>query len=103
MAISSLFILALGLTGIYLAKVVIASHVQRSQLPVFRKKQATKSTDKATQLITPAQLLASMKGRTVDVPDMSKEFSGWSKGINPFYQKMVPLVDSKLERYFFQV
>jgi hypothetical protein len=102
MVVSSLFLLALGLTGIYLAKVAIASHVQHGQLPVFTKKQVTKATDKATHRITSAQLLASLKGRTVEVPDMSKEFSGWSKGINPFYKKMVPLVDSRLEGYVFQ-
>ena len=45
------------------------------------------------------QLLAMILGRSIEVPDMGRYFAGWSKGINPGYQSMIPMVNAKLERY----
>jgi hypothetical protein len=42
-------------------------------------------------------LLASLKGQTIGIPDLRKVFRGWPVGINQHYERMVPLVDQKLE------
>ncbi len=44
------------------------------------------------------RLLALISGRSIEVPDMSREYAGWSRGINPGYKSMISLVDAKLER-----
>jgi hypothetical protein len=43
-------------------------------------------------------ILAALRGQTITVPDLSKTFDGWPMEINQHYQKMIPVVDEKLQR-----
>lgn len=44
------------------------------------------------------RLLTSIKGQTIQVPNLNSILAGWPVEINPDYEKMVPVVNRKLER-----
>ena len=46
-----------------------------------------------------SRLASSLRGQTIEVPDLHPDYVGWAQGINPHYKEMVPMVDSKLKRY----
>jgi hypothetical protein len=47
-----------------------------------------------------AQILrTALRGQTVTVPNLWPSFAKWPQGINVHYERLVKVVDDKLERY----
>ena len=44
------------------------------------------------------RLLTSIKGQTIKVPNLNSILAGWPAEINPNYERMLPVVNRKLER-----
>lgn len=45
------------------------------------------------------QLLDSIRGRTVQIPDLRPIFTQYTGELNPNYRALVPLVNKRLERF----
>ena len=52
----------------------------------------------ATSEIT--QVFDSLKGQTVQLPDLRPHYARWTSGINRHYEQLLPLIDQRIDKYF---